>query len=194
MTRPSAAGPTRPARTCPVIEGTLIRLVVPGAGPPGSRCAVGPGPGGRRRAGRAPCGRPTCAGSTSSTLPVPQDSSSAGPGPLLRDPAAADGWTWLLLACHAQLYLARAWPGDPDALAAGRQPAGGDDSRPGPRGISPRPRNRRQSRQRRETRQTRPRTADDSKNKHKAPASPSAETHPKPGQRKNPAKKTKQTG
>jgi hypothetical protein len=28
--------------------------------------------------------------------------------PLLRDPAAADRWTWLLIACCAQLYLARA--------------------------------------------------------------------------------------
>ena len=27
--------------------------------------------------------------------------------PLLRDPAAADRWTWLVLACCAQLYLAR---------------------------------------------------------------------------------------
>jgi len=27
--------------------------------------------------------------------------------PLLRDPAAADRWTWLLIACYAQLYLAR---------------------------------------------------------------------------------------
>jgi hypothetical protein len=27
--------------------------------------------------------------------------------PLLRDPAAADRWTWLLLACYAQLRLAR---------------------------------------------------------------------------------------
>ena len=27
--------------------------------------------------------------------------------PLLRDPAAADRWTWLLIACHAQLHLAR---------------------------------------------------------------------------------------
>jgi hypothetical protein len=32
--------------------------------------------------------------------------------PLLRDPAAADRWTWLVLACYAQLYLARALPGD----------------------------------------------------------------------------------
>jgi hypothetical protein len=27
--------------------------------------------------------------------------------PLLRDPAAADRWTWLVIACYAQLYLAR---------------------------------------------------------------------------------------
>ena len=27
--------------------------------------------------------------------------------PKLRDPAAADRWTWLILACYAQLYLAR---------------------------------------------------------------------------------------
>jgi hypothetical protein len=26
--------------------------------------------------------------------------------PRLRDPAAADRWTWLILACYAQLYLA----------------------------------------------------------------------------------------
>jgi hypothetical protein len=33
----------------------------------------------------------------------------AGPGlgrPKVRDPAAADGWTWLTLACYAQLYIA----------------------------------------------------------------------------------------
>ncbi len=27
--------------------------------------------------------------------------------PKLRDPAAASRWTWLILACHAQLHLAR---------------------------------------------------------------------------------------
>ena len=27
--------------------------------------------------------------------------------PRLRDPAAADRWTWLIIACYAQLYLAR---------------------------------------------------------------------------------------
>jgi hypothetical protein len=27
--------------------------------------------------------------------------------PKIRDPAAADRWTWLIIACHAQLRLAR---------------------------------------------------------------------------------------
>jgi hypothetical protein len=36
--------------------------------------------------------------------------------PLLRDPAAADRWTWLIIACYAQLYLAR------PAAAASRLP------------------------------------------------------------------------
>ncbi len=27
--------------------------------------------------------------------------------PKLRDPAAADRWTWLIIACYTQLYLAR---------------------------------------------------------------------------------------
>jgi hypothetical protein len=32
--------------------------------------------------------------------------------PKLRDPAAADRWTWLILACHAQLWLARTMTAD----------------------------------------------------------------------------------
>ena len=32
--------------------------------------------------------------------------------PKLRDPAAADRWTWLILACYAQLYLARGLAAD----------------------------------------------------------------------------------
>jgi hypothetical protein len=32
--------------------------------------------------------------------------------PRLRDPAAADRWTWLVIACYAQLYLARALAAD----------------------------------------------------------------------------------
>lgn len=58
--------------------------------------------------------------------------------PLLRDPAAADRWTWLLIACYAQLFLARElaadiplpWqrpargPGQPGVLTPGRVRAG----------------------------------------------------------------------
>jgi DDE superfamily endonuclease len=58
--------------------------------------------------------------------------------PLLRDPAAADRWTWLVLACYAQLYLARdlaagarlpwqprrAGPGKPGVTTPGRVRAG----------------------------------------------------------------------
>ena len=32
--------------------------------------------------------------------------------PKLRDPAAADRWTWLVIAAHAQLHLARDLAGD----------------------------------------------------------------------------------
>ena len=32
--------------------------------------------------------------------------------PKLRDPAAADRWTWLIIACYAQLYLARSLAAD----------------------------------------------------------------------------------
>ncbi len=45
--------------------------------------------------------------------------------PNLRDPAAADRWTWLIIACHAQLWLARPLAADLrlgvlPSLAAGR--------------------------------------------------------------------------
>jgi len=53
--------------------------------------------------------------------------------PLLRDPGAADRWTWLVIACYAQLWLARTlaaarlpWqpPLPPDAVTPGRARAG----------------------------------------------------------------------
>jgi hypothetical protein len=54
--------------------------------------------------------------------------------PLLRDPAAADRWTWLIIACYAQLHLARPaaaairlpWhkPLPPAAMTPGRVRAG----------------------------------------------------------------------
>jgi hypothetical protein len=116
--------------------------------------------------------------------------------PLLRDPAAADRWTWLLVACYAQLYLARAlapltrmpWhPPAPPAgdLTPGQARAGfrrlrdalgtpasaAKPARPGP---------------------GRPKG---SKNKRKAPRHPAGKAAPKKRRpAKKPRKKTKQTG
>jgi DDE superfamily endonuclease len=115
--------------------------------------------------------------------------------PLLRDPAAADRWTWLLLACYAQLWLARglaavtrlpwqppqpAGPMTPGRVRAGfrraRQAAGtpASPAKPGKPGPG-RPKG--------------------SKNKRKAPRHPVGKHTPKqPKQAKNPRKKAKQTG
>ena len=41
--------------------------------------------------------------------------------PKIRDPAAADRWTWLIIAAHTQLRLAR--PSPPTCAAPGRRPA-----------------------------------------------------------------------
>ena len=50
--------------------------------------------------------------------------------PKIRDPAAADRWTWLIIACHAQLRLARPWL--KTCAAPGNAPPGPDGSpRPG---------------------------------------------------------------
>jgi hypothetical protein len=119
--------------------------------------------------------------------------------PVLRDPAAADRWTWLLIICFAQLYLARAlaadirlpWqrpqarPAEPRELTPGRVRAGfrllrgtlgtpASVAKPGKPGPG-RPKG--------------------SKNKHKAPRCPVGKTSPKKRRpAKNPRKKTKQTG
>jgi DDE superfamily endonuclease len=115
--------------------------------------------------------------------------------PLLRDPAAADRWTWLVIICYLQLYLARPlaaairlpWqrPLPPDAMTPGRVRAGfrcvrqalGSPARaakPGKPGPG-RPRG--------------------SKNKHQAPRHPVGKHNPKPGSRHvRAAKKAKQTG
>ena len=115
--------------------------------------------------------------------------------PLLRDPAAADSWTWLIIACYAQLYLARplaavtrlpwqrpqpATEMTPARVRAGfrraREQAGSPAStaKPGKPGPG-RPKG--------------------SKNKRKAPRHPVGKTAPKqPKQAKKPRKKTKQTG
>jgi hypothetical protein len=115
--------------------------------------------------------------------------------PLLRDPAAADRWTWLVIAAYAQLYLARGlaavtrlpWqqPQPPGEMTPGRVRAGfrrareqagtpASTAKPGKPGPG-RPKG--------------------SKNKRKAPRHPVGKTTPKqPRQPKKPRKKTKQTG
>ena len=118
--------------------------------------------------------------------------------PAIRDPAAADRWTWLLIACHAQLHLARPlaagtrlpWqrpqgPGHPEAMTPGRVRAGFRGARqavgtPASAAKTTRPG---------------PGRPKGSKNKHKAPRHPvrkrPAKTY-KPADK--PANKTKQTG
>ena len=96
-TLPAHRGHPHPARRRPAAG-------LPGAG---ADVAVGLGPGRRRGRGRPRCGRPTCAASTWSTRSGSSSPGSGGTSPLLRDPAAADRWTWLIIACCAQLWLAR---------------------------------------------------------------------------------------
>jgi len=52
--------------------------------------------------------------------------------PNLRDPAAADRWTWLIITCHAQLRLAR--PLVADLRLPWERPAPGRLTRGGPAG------------------------------------------------------------
>jgi DDE superfamily endonuclease len=116
--------------------------------------------------------------------------------PLLRDPAAADRWTWLVIAAYAQLYLARGLAPLTRLPWQPRRPAGGEMTpgqvRAGFRRV-------------RETLGTPASTAKPgkpgpgrpkgSKNKRKAPRHPVGKTTPKqPKHAKKPRKKTKQTG
>ena len=118
--------------------------------------------------------------------------------PLLRDPAAADRWTWLLLAAYAQLYLTRTLPPGarlpwqprhprPPAAAAmtpGRTRAAFRHARAAvgtpasvARPASPGP--------------GRP---PGSKNKNKAPRQPVGKTRPEPSQENKNRKHSKKTG
>ena len=111
--------------------------------------------------------------------------------PLLRDPAAADLWTWLVIAVYAQLYLAR------DLAAVTRLPW----QRPQPPGEMTPGRVRAGFRRAREQAGTPASTAKPgkpgpgrpkgSKNNNQAPRQPVGKRHPK---RKKHAKKTNQTG
>ena len=145
----------------PVIEGTLIRLQVDHL--PGDR---DPKPVWLwfSRTGAAParwtgCGRRSCAASTSSTPSACSSRSSAGPPRRSATPRAADRWTWLIIACHAQLRLAR--PLAADLRRPWERPAPAGTAHPGPRPprIQEHPRDSRPARRCTETRQARPRTA-----------------------------------
>jgi hypothetical protein len=119
--------------------------------------------------------------------------------PMLRDPAAADRWTWLIIACYAQLHLARtitadirlpwqrpqARPGKPQVMTPGRVRAGfrllrGTLGTPASTGKPGKPG---------------PGRPAGSKNKRKTPRQPAGKHNPKQRkQAKNRHKKTKQTG
>jgi hypothetical protein len=117
--------------------------------------------------------------------------------PMLRDPAAADRWTWLLIACCAQLHLARPlaagarlpWqrpqgPGCPEALTPGRVRAAFRDARQ----LAGTPASAAK------TTRAGPGRPKGSKNKHKAPRHPVGKRPPRTyktaDKRKKPAKQT----
>ena len=115
--------------------------------------------------------------------------------PLLRGPAAADRWTWLVIAAYVQLYLAR------DLAAITRLPW----QRPQPAAAMTPGRVRAGFRRARDAVGTPASTAKPgkpgpgrpkgSKNKRNAPHYPVGKNTPKqPKQAKNPRKKAKQTG
>jgi DDE superfamily endonuclease len=115
--------------------------------------------------------------------------------PLLRDPQAADRWTWLLLACYAQLHLARTLAAVTRMPWQPAQPAG--EAAPG--------RVRAGFRRARETLGSPASTAKPgspgpgrpkgSRNKRKAARHPVGKTHPKPSSRHvKAANKTKRAG
>ena len=60
--------------------------------------------------------------------------------PKIRDPAAADRWTWLIIACHAQLRLARPLAADLRRPWERPAAAGAADPGPGPPRVPEHPR------------------------------------------------------
>ena len=59
--------------------------------------------------------------------------------PRLRNPVAADRWTWLIIACYAQLYLCPPPRRRPAAALAAALPAGPTLPSPGPAGVPEHP-------------------------------------------------------
>ena len=76
--------------------------------------------------------------------------------PKIRDPAAADRWTWLIIACHAQLRLARPLAGDLRRPWERPAPPGRADPGPGPPRVPEHPREGLLPSRCAETRQARP--------------------------------------
>ena len=75
--------------------------------------------------------------------------------PKLRDPAAADRWTWLIITCYAQLRLARHLAADLRLPWQRPCPARRADPRPGPARVPQHPPDAALSGRCAETRQTR---------------------------------------
>ena len=75
--------------------------------------------------------------------------------PKLRDPAAADRWTWLIITAHTHLRLARPLAEDL-RLPGNAPPPQATDPGPRPPGIPEHPRGGRPAGQCTETRETRP--------------------------------------
>lgn len=79
--------------------------------------------------------------------------------PKLREPAAADRWTWLVIAAHTQLRLARPLAEDSAIPGSGPPAKGASRPRTRPSRISPPPRENASAGQRTETQHRRPRPA-----------------------------------
>ena len=119
--------------------------------------------------------------------------------PLLRDPAAADLWTCLIIAAYAQLWIARKlttvtclpWQKRPPGTGSG-------NPRASPRGIPPRPRNSRHPRSSpAKPAGPGPGRPQGSKNKRKAPRQPVGKPKLKPSTQRTQAsraRKQKQAG
>ena len=103
-------------------------------------------------------GRRSCAASTSSTPSGCSSRPSAGPHRRSATPTAADRWTWLLIAAHTQLRLAR--PLVADLRRPWERPAatGATHPGPGPPRVSEHPPDNPAPRPRTQTQPTRPRT------------------------------------
>jgi hypothetical protein len=180
-----------PGQDLPVIEGTLIRLSVPGREPmwlwsscpdadPGTVAAAWQGY--LRRFDIEHVFR-----FLKRTLGWDK--------PMLRDPAAADRWTWLILACYNQLWLARPLAATlkmpwhrtlpAGALTPGRVRAGFPRLHPALPVLASPPKPARPG----------PGRPKGSKNSHPAPRQAIGKTSPKPRKnKKKPAKHANQTG